>query len=103
MFNEGFGGKGLYILDEAEAALSPMRQLAMLARIRDLIRDDSQLIIAAHSPIIMAYPDARIYLLSERGIAETDYDATEHYQLTREFLTAPRAFLQHLLEERKID
>ena len=51
-----FYGNALYILDEPEAALSPMRQLAMLRRIHDLVADSSQLIIATHSPILMAYP-----------------------------------------------
>jgi len=53
-----FAGKGLYLLDEPEAALSPQRQLAALARIHDLVTADSQFVIATHSPILMAYPDA---------------------------------------------
>lgn len=99
LFNERFGGKGLYILDEPEAALSPMRQMAMLARMHDLVRDDSQFIIATHSPIVMAYPDARRFFLSEKGIAEVDYEATEHYQLSRDFLVSPRSFLEHLMND----
>ena len=58
-----FRGEGLYILDEPEAALSPQRQLAFLSRMHDLIQQGSQFIIATHSPIIMAYPEAWIYEL----------------------------------------
>jgi predicted ATPase len=73
-----FGGKGLYILDEPEAALSPQRQLAVLSRIHDLVMDDSQFIIATHSPILMAYPNATIYSLAIDGIKKLDYYETEH-------------------------
>ncbi|HYR29491.1 MAG TPA: AAA family ATPase [Thermoanaerobaculia bacterium] len=78
-------GDGLYIFDEPEAALSPMRQLAMLVRIHDLVRAGSQFIIATHSPILMAYPGATILLLEE-GIREVKYEETEHYLVTRDFL-----------------
>ena len=54
-----FGGNGLYILDEPEAALSPARQLAVLRRIHQLVEEHSQFIIATHSPILMAYPSAK--------------------------------------------
>src|SRR6266404_5377801 len=63
-----FGGSGIYLLDEPEAALSPQRQLAALTRIHDLVKADSQFIIATHSPILMAYPDAFIYACSNGGI-----------------------------------
>ena len=68
-----FGGNGLFILDEPEAALSPQRQLVVLSRIHDLVMDDSQLIIATHSPILMAYPNVTIYSFSVDGIEEVDY------------------------------
>jgi predicted ATPase len=68
-----FGGSGLYVLDEPEAALSPQRQLAALARIHDLVNAGSQFIIATHSPILMAYPDAYIYACSPDGIELVDY------------------------------
>ena len=92
-----FGGRGLYILDEPEAALSPQRQLAVLARIHDLVQDDSQFIIATHSPIIMAYPDARIHLLDRQGIRDVAYTDTEHYRVTRRFLSDPRRSIETLL------
>lgn len=92
-----FGGKGLYLLDEPEAALSPQRQLAALSRIHDLVLDESQFIIATHSPILMAYPDAWIYLCTPEGIRRVDYEETEHYKVTRDFLVDPQRMLRVLL------
>ncbi|SAL77024.1 recombination protein F [Caballeronia peredens] len=95
---ERFGGQGLYLLDEPEAALSPQRQLAALARIHDLVKDDSQFIIATHSPILMAYPDAWIYALTEDGIERVAYEDTEHFKVTRAFLANPERMLRTLLD-----
>lgn len=95
---ERFGGKGLYILDEPEAALSPQRQLAVLSRMHDLILDDSQFIIATHSPILMAYPDACIYQCGRDGVLPVAYEDTEHFQITRDFLANPSRMLRVLLE-----
>ena len=81
-----FGGKGLYVLDEPEAALLPTRQLAVLDRMHQLVRDDSQFIIATHSPILMAYPGARIYWLDGTGYTQVRYEDAEHYEVTRRFL-----------------
>jgi predicted ATPase len=81
-----FGGNGLYILDEPEAALSPARQLAMLNRMHQLVSEESQFIIATHSPIIMAYPDAEILMINENGIDKVDYEDTDHYQTTKLFI-----------------
>lgn len=94
-----FGGDGIYILDEPEAALSPQRQLAVLSRIHDLVRDSSQFIIATHSPILMAYPDSTIYECTPEGIIETTYEETEHYQVTRDFLMNRERMLKILLED----
>ena len=94
-----FGGQGLYLLDEPEAALSPSRQLTLLGEMHRLVDRDSQFIIATHSPILMAYPGARIYLLSEDGICRTAYRETEHYQLTRRFLEDPERMLRYLFGE----
>ena len=94
-----FGGHGLYLLDEPEAALSPSRLLTLLGEMHQLVRSDSQLIIATHSPILMAYPDARIYELYREGIRMTAYKETEHYQLTKQFLDAPERMLRYLLED----
>jgi predicted ATPase len=94
-----FGGNGLYILDEPEAALSPTRQLAVLRRIHQLIGKDSQFIIATHSPILMAYPGAKIYLLDEGGFAEVRYEETEHFLIARDFLNSPKKALERLLAD----
>lgn len=92
-----FRGKGLYFLDEPESALSPSRQLAVLARIHDLAKDDSQFIIATHSPLLMAYPEARIYEFSKEGIRRVEYGETEHFRITRDFLMNPQRSLEILL------
>lgn len=97
VFQNKFGGESLYILDEPEAALSPSRQMSMLTRMHELVKEGSQFIIATHSPIIMAYPDALIYELKE-GFEKVDYEDTEHYQIMRSFLNCPQKMLQILLE-----
>jgi predicted ATPase len=92
-----FKGHGLYILDEPEAALSPQRQLALLAIIHELVEDrSSQFIIATHSPILMAYPNALIYRLDPEGIERVAYEDTEHYRITRDFLSSPERFFKTL-------
>lgn len=98
LMTERFGGQGVYILDEPEAALSPQRQLAVLSRIHDLVLDDSQFIIATHSPILMAYPDSTIYLCSKDGVSPVAYEETEHFQVTRDFLANPERMLRVLME-----
>ncbi|KND62466.1 ABC transporter, ATP-binding protein [Candidatus Burkholderia verschuerenii] len=98
---ERFRGQGLYLLDEPEAALSPQRQLAALARIHQLVQKDSQFIIATHSPILMAYPDAWIFECTEQGIARVAYEDTEHFKVTRAFLANPERMLRTLFEERQ--
>jgi predicted ATPase len=98
-----FGGNGLYVLDEPEAALSPQRQLAALKRIHELVQAGSQFIIATHSPILMAYPDARIYACLPDGLRRTDYMDTEHYQVTHEFLRDPQRMLDTLLADDEAD
>jgi predicted ATPase len=94
---ERFGGNGLYILDEPDAALSPTKQMAFLSRMHDLVNLQSQFIIATHSPIVMAYPDAFIYHLGESGICEVRYTETQHYAVTKEFLNKPESMLSELL------
>lgn len=95
---ERFRGEALYILDEPEAALSPQRQLAALSRIHELVQQGSQFVIATHSPILMAYPDAQIYQCDGDGIAPIAYDATETVQVTRDFLANPARMLGILLD-----
>ena len=94
-----FFGNGLYILDEPEAALSPMRLLTLIAEINELVKKDSQFIIATHSPILMAFPNAEILEFSKDGIVKTDYKNTEHYKITKSFLENPEKMLHYLLDD----
>ena len=94
-----FGGRGLYLLDEPEAALSPMRLMSLLVAMDGLVKKASQFIICTHSPILMAYPGAEIYQLSDEGIERADYKNTEHYIVTKQFLDNPERMLKYLLEE----
>ena len=94
-----FGGQGLYLLDEPEAALSPTRMMSLLVLMRNLVKKHSQFLIATHSPILMAYPGACIYQLSETGISQVNYRDTEHYRLTRRFLEAPERMMELLFQE----
>lgn len=93
-----FRGDGLYILDEPEAALSPQRQLAALARIHDLATDHSQFLIATHSPILMAYPNAWVYQFSAAGIERVEFKDTENFRIMKNFLEAPDRMLRQLLD-----
>ncbi len=93
-----FEGNGLYIMDEPEAALSPQRLLTLLVLMDDLVKHRSQLIIATHSPIIMAFPDADIIQFSESGIERVGYRETEHYRITKQFMDDPERMIKYLLE-----
>jgi predicted ATPase len=93
-----FGPQGLYILDEPEAALSPQRQLAVMSRLHDLVLEGSQFVIATHSPLLMAYPNARIFQCDGNGVQVVNYEDTEHFQVTRDFLANPQRMLRTLLE-----
>ena len=92
-----FGGQGLYLLDEPEAALSPGGLMRLLVRIRQLEMNGSQFVIATHSPILMTYPGASLYLLDGEGFRRASYRETEHYQLTRRFLEDPEKMYRQLL------
>lgn len=92
-----FFGHGLYILDEPEAALSPTRQMTLLLEIDRLVKADSQLIIATHSPILMAYPHAEILQCDENGIRSVSFRDTEHYRITKLFLDQPERMIEKLL------
>ncbi len=94
-----FGGHGLYILDEPEAALSPMRLMTLMAHINELVKKDSQFIISTHSPMLMTLPGSEIYEISERGIRSVSYEETEHFQVMRNFLAAPERSLKYLLND----
>ncbi len=94
-----FGGNGLYLLDEPEAALSPSSLLTLMVEMHLLEQNNSQLIIATHSPILMAYPGAQIYAFSKNGIRKQAYRDTEHFRITKQFLDNPERMLQYLFEE----
>jgi predicted ATPase len=96
---ERFGQRGLYLLDEPEAALSLTGQLALMRQIRDLVEAHCQLVIATHSPILLGYPDCRIYELGAGGIEERAYEETEQYTMTRSFLENRDTFLRHLFSD----
>jgi len=96
-------GDGIYLFDEPEAALSPQRQLAVLTLIHRLVYHHSQLIIATHSPILLAYPHARIYEFGEHGIREIAYQETEQYRITKDFLNNHARMLDLLLTEEDAD
>jgi predicted ATPase len=99
LFRNRFGGHGLYLLDEPEAALSPMRQMGFLSMMHDLVKEGSQFIVATHSPMIMAYPSSWTYVLGGEQIVRTEYQETDHYRVTREFLNHPGRVLPILLDE----
>lgn len=99
LLDHRFRGAGLYILDEPEAALSPNRQLSFLARMHELIGRKSQFIIATHSPIILGYPDAWIYQTTAAGLARIDYEDTDHFRVTRNFLNHRQTSLDKLLSD----
>jgi predicted ATPase len=89
--------KGIYILDEPEAALSPKRQLSFLVMIHELEKSGkAQFIVATHSPIILSYPGAVLFSLDGNHIEEVGYQETEHYLITKDFLMHPDHFYKHL-------
>lgn len=96
LFQARFVPGGLYLMDEPEAALSPTRQLSFLSALKQMITRDSQFIIATHSPIILAFPDAQILRFQEGAIREVKYNELEHVNLTRDFLANPEAYLRYL-------
>ncbi len=96
LFQARFVPGGLYLLDEPEAALSPMRQLTFLSAVKQMVQEDAQFIIATHSPIILAFPDAQILQFHEGRVKEVKYTELEHVQLTKDFLDNPDSFLRHL-------
>lgn len=97
VLNAKLRGNGFYIFDEPEAALSPQKQLQALVYFHRLAQD-SQLIIATHSPILMAYPEATIYLIEDGKIRKVNYQETEHYTITKNFLNHTEMMIKELLE-----
>lgn len=95
LFKSRLVPKGLYILDEPELSLSPMRQLALISLIKEMISQDCQFIIITHSPILMAMKES-IILDFDNKLSQVDYEQVAHVQLTKEFLNHPDSFLKYL-------
>lgn len=100
LFTHRFRENSLILMDEPEAALSPKRQIQFLGLLHDFVQNGGQFVIATHSPIIMAYPEATIYLLDQEGIRQVEYTETEHYLVTRGFLANPQRTLSVLFDEK---
>jgi predicted ATPase len=90
-------GNGLYIFDEPESALSINSLYTLMVKMHELEKKDSQFIIATHSPILMAFPEADLWELSDRGIEQKHFRDTEHYQITKQFLENPERMLRYLM------
>lgn len=95
-----FRPKGIYLLDEPEAALSPTSQMSLLCVLDELVKKDSQFIIASHSPIILAYPNADIFEFNQRGLEKKSYKETEAYSVTKVFLDDPERMMNLLFNEK---
>ncbi len=96
LFQSRFVPGGLYLMDEPEAALSPQSQLGLLAMLMDMVERDAQFVIATHSPILLAFPGAKIYSFDATPVAPVAYDDLPHVALTRSFLNTPERYLRKL-------
>ena len=94
-----FGGNGLYILDEPEAALSPSGIMKLMVLMNDLVKNNSQFIISTHSPMLISFPDADVYEITNQGINLVPYNQTEHFSMTKMFIENPERMLKHLLQD----
>ena len=97
LFQHKLHGRMLVLLDEPEAALSPLRQMSFLTLLHQHVRAGAQFVIATHSPIVLAYPDAWIYQFGEAGVQRVEYESTEHFNVYRDFLENRHASLRILL------
>lgn len=93
-----FFGNGLCILDEPEAALSPMRLMELICYIKNLVDNNSQFIISTHSPILMTFPDAEVIEITQEEIKSVDYKETEHFLITKRFMDSPEQMIKNLLD-----
>ena len=96
LFQGRFVPGGLYLLDEPEAALSPLRQLGFLSLLKEVVAQDAQLIIATHSPILMAFPGAEILSCDQAPLQKVQWEDLEHVTLTRDILNNPDQYIRHL-------
>ncbi len=91
------GDKGIYLLDEPEAALSPLKQLSLMSYILEVLKDkNAQFIIATHSPILMGIPGASLYEIQETEMKLTPFKETDHFRITKGFLDNPEQYLRYL-------
>ena len=90
---------GLFLLDEPEAPLSPQSQLALIAMLADMVAQEGQFVVATHSPILLAFPGARIYSFDDGPVRAVEYASLDHVTLTRDFLNAPERYLRHLKDQ----
>ena len=99
-FEERCQRQGIYIFDEPESALSPARQMEFLKLMRRMDQSGHcQIIMATHSPVLMAYPDARLLRLSKYGLEPVTVKETDHYKVMREFCADPAGFVEAAIEE----
>lgn len=98
LFRSRFVPGGLYLLDEPEAPLSPQSQLGLMAMIADMVAEDAQFIIATHSPMLLAYPGARIVSFDEVPVRAVEYGELESVRLVRDFLAGPERYLRGLMK-----
>jgi predicted ATPase len=96
LFQSRFVPGGLYLLDEPEAPLSPQSQLALMSMMAEMVVQSAQFIVATHSPILLAFPEARIYSFDGGETKVVEYEALDHVTITRDFLNAPERYLRHL-------
>jgi predicted ATPase len=96
LFSSRLVPEGLYILDEPETPLSPQKQLTLLSLMKQMTEESCQFIIATHSPIIMAFPEAQIVSFDGSAITPIEYDDVDHVALTKSFLSNPENFLRRL-------
>jgi len=97
LFRSRFVPNGLYLLDEPEAPLSPMRQLGLLSMLKMMVEEQhAQFVIATHSPMLMAYPNATIYSFDAQTIRQIAYHEVEHVTVMKSFLESPQRYLRHL-------
>lgn len=99
-FEERCQRQGIFIFDEPESALSPTRQIEFLKLLQMMDRSGRcQVIMATHSPMLMAYPDATLLRLTEYGLEPTTVEQTDHYKTLREFFEDPKGFVEAAIGE----
>lgn len=98
LFSSDYSHQRILILDEPEAALSPQRQLALLAILKDMVDTGKcQVIMATHSPILMAIPTAKLLSIEYGEMVEKDYKSTAHFQIMKRFMDNPEGYIEKFL------